>query len=199
MKETERHPDWYYPIQDMRTLILGTFPPHQKQWDYPFYYPNQANRFWKILSKIANTPLNEWQNEPAVLERKRLMKQMQIGVHDVGLVIERENQSALDNNISILEFQDLLSIINGHESLQKILLTGYSGKTSTYSGFIKYLKTIEISHTKPEKVKAGYAFIAQFHRPITCIICNSTSPTAQRSGVSFEMLVEQFRKAILMD
>jgi G:T/U-mismatch repair DNA glycosylase len=180
----------------MRTLILGTFPPHQKQWDYPFYYPNRANHFWKILAEVGKFTLTQWEGMPAVEERKFLMRQMRVGVQNIGLVVERENQSALDKDISVLKFQDLLSIINSNDSLQKVLLTGYSGKTSTYREFTKYLKMMGISYTKPDKVGAGFEFTAQFNRPINCLIGNSTSPTAQRGGISFEMLVDQFRKAI---
>jgi hypothetical protein len=44
-------------------------------------------------------------------------------------------------------------------------------------------------------VKAGCEFTAQFKRPITCIIGNSTSRAARK--VSFDRLLEQFRSAII--
>lgn len=194
--QRERHPDWYYPVNNMRTLILGTFPPHIKQWDYHFYYPNKDNRFWKALAEVGKVKLTKWENEPAVEERKQLMVKMQVGVQNIGLIVGRLGESALDEHISILEYQDILSIIDGHDSLQRILLTGYSGKTSTYSSFIKYLKIYGISHTKPAKVKAGFEFVINHKRTIRCLIGNSTSPTSQRRGVTLEKLIEQFRAAI---
>jgi G:T/U-mismatch repair DNA glycosylase len=196
MIEMELHQNWYYPIPNMRTLILGTFPPHKKKWDYPFYYPNKANHFWKVLAALGKTHLMEWEGQPAIEERQLLMRKMCVGVQNIGLKIARKDQSASDSAITILEYQDLISIIDGHETLQKILLTGYSGKTSTYRSFITYLKNNGIGYTKPEAVKAGYQFIAHSKRSLTCIIGNSTSPTAQRAGVTFEMLVEQFRQAM---
>jgi G:T/U-mismatch repair DNA glycosylase len=103
MKVREDHPEWYYPIPEMHTLILGTFPPHKKQWDYQFYYPNKANHFWKVMAEVGKTTLTKWEDEPAVEERKHLMKQMRVGVQNIGLAVERTNQSALDKDIVILE------------------------------------------------------------------------------------------------
>ena len=77
-KTKERHPDWYYPVQGMRTLILGTFPPHKKKRKYEFYYPNNQNRFWKVMAEIASTELLQTEGTQAVEERRRLMTQLKV-------------------------------------------------------------------------------------------------------------------------
>ena len=180
----------------MKTLVLGTYPPHEDQRDFPFYYPNNVNHFWKILAEIANQPLKEWKLAPAVQERKALMTKLLVGVQNVGRVIERVDKSALDQNITILEYQDILKIFSENPSLRKILLTGYSGRTSTYRSFVTYLKLNGIEYSKPEAIKAGHEFTIYWERPLTCVLGNSTSPTARRSGVTFEKLVAQFRQAM---
>jgi G:T/U-mismatch repair DNA glycosylase len=198
MKTKECHPNWYYPVQGMRALILGTFPPHIRKRHYEFYYPNSQNRFWKVMAKIANTKLSQNEGPQAVEERKRLMTQLKVGVQNIGKTILRGGVSSADQDIEITESQDILGIINENDSLQAILLTGYSGKTSTYGEFVKYLGKHRISHSPlPEKVRADCKFTAQFKRPITCIIGNSTSMAA--GTVSFERLLEQFRSAIIRD
>jgi G:T/U-mismatch repair DNA glycosylase len=194
MKEEERHPDWYYPVQGMRALVLGTFPPHSKKRHYEFYYPNSQNRFWDVMAEIAKTKLYQNKGLQAVEERKRLMTQLKVGVQNIGKTILRDGVSSADKDIEITEFQDIRGIINENDSLQVILLTGYSSKTSTYGEFVKYLTKNQVQHSQPEKVRAGYDFTAQFKRPITCIIGNSTSRAARR--VSFKRLLEQFRSAI---
>jgi G:T/U-mismatch repair DNA glycosylase len=194
MKKEECHPDWYYPVPGMRALILGTFPPRKKMWKYEFYYPNNQNRFWKVMAKIANAKLLKTEGTQAVEERKKLMTQLKVGVQNMGKTIVRDGESSLDKHIEITEFQDILGIINENDSLQAILLTGYSGKTSAYGEFVKYLTKNQVRHSQPEKVKAGSTFTAQFERPITCIIGNSTSRAA--GSVSCERLLEQFRSAI---
>jgi G:T/U-mismatch repair DNA glycosylase len=198
MKRSEDHPHWYYPVQGMRALILGTFPPHKRKWHYEFYYPNSQNRFWKVMAEIANTKLSQNKGPEAVEERKRLMTQLKVGVQNIGKSIERDGVSSADNDIEIIEFQDICGIINDNDSLHAILLTGYSGKTSTYSSFVKYLAEKRIPHSPlPEKIGAGYEFTAYFKKPITCIIGNSTSGAAAR--VSGEHLLKQFRSAIIRD
>lgn len=193
---SETHPDWYMPIEDMGTLILGTYPPYYEQRDFKFYYPNNLNHFWKILAYLNGMPLKEWKNEPAVEERKLLMKKLKVGVQNLGFKIERKGISSADRDLRLIEHHDIASIVNQSYSLKKILLTGYSPPESTYHWFIKYLKLQKIEYVKLKKIKAGLEFTAHFSKPITCIIGNSTSTMTQRSGVTFEMLVEQFRKAI---
>jgi G:T/U-mismatch repair DNA glycosylase len=195
MKKEERHPDWYYPVQGMRALILGTFPPHIGKRHYEFYYPNSQNRFWKVMAEIANTKLSQDKGPQAVEERKRLMTQLKVGVQNIGKTILRDGKSSADNDIEIIESQDIRGIINENDSLQAILLTGYSGKTSTYREFVKYLKKNQVRHSQPEKIRAGYEFTAQFKKPITCIIGNSTSMAAGR--VKFGSLLKQFKSAII--
>jgi G:T/U-mismatch repair DNA glycosylase len=192
----EDHPDWYYPVQGMRALILGTFPPHIRKRHYEFYYPNSQNRFWKVMAEIANTKLSQNKGQQAVEERKRLMTQLKVGVQNIGKTILRDGVSSADNDIQITEFQDIRGIINENDSLQAILLTGYSGKTSTYGEFVKYLKENQVRHSQPEEVRAGDEFTAHFKRPITCIIGNSTSMAAA-GGVSFGSLLKQFKSAII--
>jgi G:T/U-mismatch repair DNA glycosylase len=196
MKRKESHPDWYYPVPGMRALILGTFPPHADKRHYEFYYPNRQNRFWGVMAKIAKTELSVNEGPRAVEERKRLMTQLKVGVQNMGKTILRDGVSSADKHIEIIEFQDILGIVNGNESLQAMLLTGYYDKTSTYRSFVKYLAEKGIHHSPlPEKVRAGYEFTAQFKKPITCIIGNSTSMAAAGS-VSCEDLLKQFKSAI---
>ena len=182
----------------MRALILGTFPPHKNKRKYEFYYPNSQNRFWKIMAEIANTKLSQNKGPQAVEERKRLMTQLKVGVQNIGKTILRDGVSSADKHIEITEFQDIRGIIDENDSLQAVLLTGYSDKTSTYHSFVKYLAEKRIPHSPlPKEVRAGYEFTAQFKRPITCIIGNSTSMAAARGGVSPGSLLKQFRSAII--
>ncbi len=181
----------------MRTLILGTFPPHPDKRHYEFYYPNRQNRFWGVMAKIAKTKLFHTEGARAVEERKRLMIQLKVGVQNMGKTILRGGVSSADKDIEIIEFQDIRVIVNENDSLRTILLTGYSARTSTYRSFVKYLAENQVKHGPlPVKVRANCKFTAEFKRPITCIIGNSTSMAAAR-GVSFGSLLQQFESAII--
>jgi G:T/U-mismatch repair DNA glycosylase len=91
-KIKEIHPDWYRDVFPMYYLILGSFPPHSKRWDYPFYYPNKINRFWKILAEIAKVnltvPITSEKN--AVDERFSIMQKLNTGVQNLGKKILRK-------------------------------------------------------------------------------------------------------------
>ena len=194
--EKEHHPAWYYPIQGMETLILGTFPPYRKNWDFEFYYPNNQNHFWKVLAKLDGTQLKEIQLQSAVEERKKLMKRLRVGVQNLGKVILRRGTSSADKDIEILEFQDVLGIVNKCPTLKVIHLTGFSDKSSTYRSFIRYLRQCGREHALAEKVEAGFQFSLPGKESVLCTVGNSTSPAARRAGITFEMLVEQFREAM---
>lgn len=193
----ETHPDWYYDIEEMRYLILGNFPPHPLKHHFPFYYPNVQNRFWKILSVLAELPLNwtirkQINDTEAVQERQAIMKKLKVGVQNLGYEIERKGESALDTNIRIIKFQNILSIIKNHPELNRILLPGYSAFHSTARSFVRYVQENKLGictkdHIRPE----GKFYITYNGRSIECIVLNSTS-TASR--IKFEFLLNQFRK-----
>lgn len=70
----ESHPNWYYDIPEMKTLILGSFPPIEKRWSYDFYYPNNSNPFWEALAGVIGAELKHYRCDQAVKERQGLMK-----------------------------------------------------------------------------------------------------------------------------
>lgn len=190
----ETHPDWYHDIPVMRTLILGSYPPHADKRHYEFFYPNKVNRFWNILAGIKGHTLQHFKGDAAVQERKQLMEELQIGVQNMGLKISRKGKSAADNDIDILEFQDILATIRRHPELNRILMPGYSGKSSTVLSFIRYLKEQDITVQITKPVKHGSSFVLHIDgREILCIALTSTSP---RVAISFEALIALFSEYI---
>jgi G:T/U-mismatch repair DNA glycosylase len=189
---TEEHPNWYKDVSPMRCLILGSFPPHPSKWAYPFFYPNRSNRFWKILADLAGESLQSTKDNKvlAVEERYCIMKKLEIGVQNLGLEIERKGKSALDTHIRIIKFQDIISIIETHPELERILLPGYSALNSTARSFIKYLQQNGIKISAIDQIKPDTLFTIEFRgRSIECVILNSTSPA---SRVKYDFLLEQF-------
>ena len=49
---TETHPFEPFLPQGARILFLGSFPPQEKRWCMPFFYPNWINDFWRIMGLI---------------------------------------------------------------------------------------------------------------------------------------------------
>jgi G:T/U-mismatch repair DNA glycosylase len=190
----EIHPDWYLDVSPMRNLILGSFPPHPAKRVYDFYYPTARNRFWKVLSDIAELPL-QWTTADrikAVQERFEIMVKLQVGVQNLGLEIKRKGKSALDTNIEIIKYHDIISIVKSHPELNKILLPGYSANHSTAASFLRYLHLNEITTTAIKPIKKESEFkIYLGNRSIDCVILNSTSTA---SKVKYDVLLDQFKR-----
>ena len=190
----EEHPNWYRDVSPMRYLILGSFPPHPSKWEYPFFYPNGQNRFWKILADLAEQNLKWTKSDKtkAVQERYEIMKKLEIGVQNLGFEIERKGKSALDTHIRINKYHDIICIIENHPELKKILLPGYSAINSTARSFIRYIQQKGIEASAIDQVKSETLFKIYFKgRSIDCVILNSTSTA---SKIKYDFLLEQFRR-----
>lgn len=207
MKQTnqlseETHPDWYQDISEMKYLILGSYPPHADKRDYPFYYPNSQNSFWELLSKIDGKELKYFKTEPekAVLERVALMQKLKVGVQNLGYKIERKGKSAKDTDIKIIEFHDIVGILEKHAELETIILPGYSAPNSTFRGFLSYLKNLKTKGASIEapfdlKPSPGLKFEIIINRKkYKCIVAWSTSTAT--IGISFNDKLEQLGKVI---
>ena len=191
---TEKHPNWYYDIPKMKVLILGSFPPHEKRWSYDFYYPNNGNPFWEALAGAHGKKLKHYRCDAAVKERRQLMIDINVGVENLGQIIERKGESAADNDIKIIKFRDILGILHRHHEIERILLPGFSGSSSTYQAFTRYLTQEGIPVKRPEKAEVGAKLKFTYaDRVWHCILLNSTSP---RNGLDLDKRITQFKKYI---
>ena len=48
----ENHPFEPWLPGNAKLLMLGTFPPSEKRWCMPWYYPNFQNDMWRIFGII---------------------------------------------------------------------------------------------------------------------------------------------------
>lgn len=197
---TETHPNWYHDIPQMDILILGSFPPHESKRKYEFYYTNTQNRFWRILSEIAGLPLGKYENfaPELVKERHRIMEALNVGVQNMGYIIERKGLRALDTDIEIMQYHNIISIIKKHLELKRIVLPGYSAPNSTLRSYLKYLIENGISTPEIKNPKGGITkFVIQIdNRTLECIVVNSTSTAAK---LKYEVVLNQFQIALKLN
>ncbi len=111
---------------------------------------------------------------------------------DVYLPAMPRMMAALDTDIRITKYHDILSIIKAHPELTRILLPGYSAAHSTTRSFLNYIKKngIRSSEIPPIKAEAGFKIYVD-DREIECVILNSTSTAAK---IRYEVLLEQFKR-----
>lgn len=202
MRQTsETHPVWDIEIPEVKTLIIGSYLPRKEVRNFDFFYPNFKNRMWPTLARIAGAPLHI-NLSPSKLrqERVEILKALKVGMVNMGQRIERLKASSLDKDIRIKEYHDILGLLRAKPEVKKILLSGYSGYSSAFETFKRYLREegLQCDWPKNKEKRALARFKLNFSdREITCVLMNSTSPASRKAGVTDDLLFEQFRQEIL--
>lgn len=192
----EEHPwNWHTPLES-KALIIGTFPSALKNRKYNFFYPNPANFFWRIMSEVSDIPLLHFNGEKAVEERKEILSKLKLAVTDIGKTIVRYNGSSLDEKLEVQEFMDIFKILEENSTIEKIIFTSSSGKSSAVSWFLRYLTEKGIHHRFPKGNKPIRSEFIFNERKILLAILYSPSPRAA-NRITFEKLVEIYRNEIL--
>lgn len=117
----------FKPVYDKNSkiLILGSIPSIISRKN-GFYYGNDKNRFWKIISTIYNEkyPIS---NE----DKKNLILKNNLALFDVIKLCDINNSA--DSSISNVKINDINSIIN-NSNIKKIIFNG----NKAYELYLKY-------------------------------------------------------------
>lgn len=104
MNEIETHPFDPFIPDNATTLILGSFPGREqtqtKSDNNQWFYGAKRNQFWKIISSVYNT------NLLCKVEKQQLFSKFGIGITDILLKVRRKNNTNLDDNLEIIEYND---------------------------------------------------------------------------------------------
>ena len=190
-------------------LIIGTFPPSKGNWDYDFFFPNLKNKIWKTLGKVAYDEnyelLHNNYDEDAVNERKQILLKLNSAMVNIihsCLRIDVKGKSSLDENLKVEKKHDILNdILMPNKNIEAIFLTSASGNNSCVSLLKEHLKEngIRLNTKSTEKTRAGKIknpFIDTLEldgRKINVYSLYSPSPTAQRRGITEDILLEQYK------
>lgn len=122
MTEIISHPFEVFVPANVSVLIIGSFPGKEQtkqdrssdQW----YYSAKRNQFWTILSGVYETELK------TIESKKELLSRVGIGILDILLKVCRKNNSNLDKNLEIKEYNDkkIKEILENYQ-IQKIYFT----------------------------------------------------------------------------
>lgn len=175
-------------------LILGTFPSESSKRKIDFYYPNPANRFWNVLSTLAESPLLYFSGPEAVSERKAILGKLKLGLSSMGMKILRIGKSSLDEHILALEYLNVFQLLDRHPGITRIILTSSSGKASTLAWFKAYCQMNDVNLVVPKGELPIYSSFDFGGRQVTLVIVNSTSGISSKS---INYLTEQYRNVII--
>ena len=134
-----------YYNQDSKILILGSFP-SVKSREVSFYYGNERNRFWAVLS----TALNESKPQ-SIEEKKALLDKHNIALWDI--VTECEIHASEDASIKVIGVANI-SLILDTSNVQKIIVNGNKAKEIFLKFYPQYEdKLICLPSTSPANAR----------------------------------------------
>jgi len=192
----ETHPWKFHIPPGAGTLFIGTFPTAVHNWTFPFFYPNKANYFWKIMSSIAACNLNlQLAEAEAVAARKFLLSGLRIGVTDMGSRVARYKGLSGDEFLEVREFMPVLELLVNHPSVQTIALTSSTGRVSAALWFQAYLKQQQTTFAIPTGRKPQSVNLHLARRSVRVVLVPSPSPRSARRYV-FEELVAMYKECL---
>lgn len=113
----------------------------------------------------------------------------------MGGVIRRLAPDSKDESLEIIEYMEILHILEEYPSIERIILTSSSGKSSALGWFKGYLEKKEIAHVIPKGAKP-LKFQIQFNkRNVDVNVLYSPSRRAA-NRISFEKLTEMYKNVI---
>ena len=141
----------FSPIVDInsKVLILGSFP-SVKSRENNFYYGNDKNRFWKILSESLNVDMPK-----TIDEKKEMLINNNIAIWDT--IKSCEIKASDDSSIKNVKVNDIHSLVKKY-GIRNIIFNG----NAAYKFYKKYVGNIEnveeyiLPSTSPANAKFKY-------------------------------------------
>lgn len=130
-QKNSTHPYEPYIPENATNLIVGTIPPYRfcpphialEEDDVDFYYGSGDNYFWYLLSEVTGRELIFKNTEEAISQRKKLLKDLQVGITDmVGECIHR-GQKSDDNSLEIIKLKDLKKLLSERSKIDTLIYT----------------------------------------------------------------------------
>lgn len=125
---TETHPFRPFLPKSARLLMLGTFPPAEKRWCMPFYYPNFTNDMWRIFGLCFFGERDHFvvpgQRRFDMERIKSFLTQKRIAMYDTAVRVVRTRNTASDKDLHIVEPTDVASMLAGLPQCRAVITAG---------------------------------------------------------------------------
>ncbi len=124
----ETHPFEPFLPADACLLMLGTFPPAEKRWCMPFYYPNYLNDMWRIFGICFFGDKSHF----VIGEEKRFdldaivpfLRSKGIALFDTAQKVCRTKNTASDKDLEIIEPSDLDGMLEALPLCRAVITAG---------------------------------------------------------------------------
>lgn len=126
--QTESHPFEPFLPENACLLMLGTFPPAEKRWSMPFFYPNYMNDMWRIFGICFFGDKTRF----LVEEERRFdldaivpfLRSRGIALFDTALRVRRTKNTASDKDLEIVEQADLDGMLGALPQCRAVVTAG---------------------------------------------------------------------------
>lgn len=134
---------------DSEILILGSFP-SVKSRETSFYYGNDRNRFWTVLSRVFSADRPNTNDD-----KKLLLKRLKIALWD--MVVECDIEGSMDTAIKNAVAADIKGLIETHPKIRKIITNGKTAHKFLTDNFPEYLNmTVCLPSTSPANPRFSF-------------------------------------------
>lgn len=114
----------------------------------------------------------------------------------MGGVIRRLDPDSKDESLEIIEYMEILHILDEYASVERIILTSSSGKSSALGWFKAYLEKNKIAHVIPKGTKPLKFQIEFRERKVDVHVLYSPSQRAA-NRIPFDKLKEMYKNVIV--
>lgn len=108
--------------------MLGSFPPQQKRWCMPFFYPNFSNDMWRIFGLIFfDDPLHFVDTEHKTYRMADLVAFLTdkgVGIYDTACAVRRLQDNASDKFLEVVTPTDIEALLARMPLCRAIVTTG---------------------------------------------------------------------------
>ena len=124
----ENHPFEPWLPGNAKLLMLGTFPPSEKRWCMPWYYPNFQNDMWRIFGLIYfgdKLHFVDVENKTYRLDAiKEFLKEKSVAIYDTAQQVIRTKNTASDKDLQIVQPSDLDGMLRQLPECRAVLTAG---------------------------------------------------------------------------
>ena len=129
----EHHPFEPFLPANAKLLMLGTFPPAEKRWSMPFYYPNFTNDMWRIVGICFFDDKQHFIAEDGkhyrLDELKNFLTTHGIALYDTCTQIIRTKNTASDKDLQVVEQTDIKAMLQCLPQCKTIVTAGQLATT----------------------------------------------------------------------
>ncbi len=124
----ERHPLAPFLPPNAKVLMLGSFPPLEKRWSMPFFYPNFINDMWRIMGQVFYADKDRFVDADGkrfrMPEIVRFATETGLAFFDTAQAVRRLKDNASDKFLEIVEPTDVAALIDNLPQCRAIVTTG---------------------------------------------------------------------------